>query len=69
MIFDKSEPELVSLDDFENHLMLNPLCIINLKPAKIRGVESNGMVLAVKSKDGLNLLTPDGEVDSGLRVS
>jgi len=43
--------------------------VANLKPAKIRGVESNGMVLAVKSENGLNLLTPDGEVDSGLRVS
>jgi methionyl-tRNA synthetase len=40
----------------------------NLKPAKIRGVESNGMVLAVASKDGYALLTTDKKVDPGVIV-
>ncbi|MBD3165169.1 methionine--tRNA ligase [bacterium] len=42
--------------------------VANLQPAKIRGVESQGMLLAVRDGDSLNLLTP-GDVKSGLRVS
>jgi len=45
------------------------IVVANLKPATIRGIESNGMLLAVKSEEGLNLLTPDGDVDPGLKVS
>ena len=42
--------------------------VANLKPAKIRGVESNGMLLAATSGEHLRLLTVDGEVESGARV-
>lgn len=45
------------------------IIVANLKPAKIRGIESQGMLLAVREGDGLNLLTPDGEVGSGNRIS
>jgi len=45
------------------------IIVANLKPAKIRGIESEGMLLAVREGDGLNLLTPDGEVGSGNRIS
>jgi len=43
--------------------------VANLKPAQIRGVESQGMLLAVKSQEGLRLLSADGEVPPGLNVS
>lgn len=37
----------------------------NLVPAIIRGVESNGMLLAAKSEGQLSLLTPDKELAPG----
>jgi len=42
--------------------------VANLKPAVIRGLESNGMLLAAKSGDTLRLVTPDGDVPSGSSV-
>jgi methionyl-tRNA synthetase len=39
--------------------------IENLKPAKIRGVLSEGMLLAADSKEGIILITPDKPVSSG----
>ena len=44
--------------------------VANLEPAKIRGVESNGMLLAVGGRDDLPfaLLTVDADVPSGLSV-
>lgn len=42
----------------------------NLKPAVIRGVESNGMLLAAIDEDGiLAVLTTDRRVKNGSRVS
>jgi methionyl-tRNA synthetase len=43
--------------------------VTNLKPAKIRGVESNGMLLAAKSGEKLFLLTPDGDLPPGAKIS
>ncbi len=37
----------------------------NLAPAIIRGVESNGMLLAAKEGDKLSLLAPDTELAPG----
>jgi methionyl-tRNA synthetase len=44
--------------------------VANLKPAKLMGVESNGMLLAASTEaDGtLALLTPDKPIGSGARV-
>ena len=42
--------------------------IANLKPAKLRGVESQGMLLAAFSGDELKLLTVDGELPSGSAI-
>ena len=42
--------------------------IANLKPAKLRGVESQGMLLAAFSGDQLKLLTTDGELPSGSAI-
>ena len=43
--------------------------VANLKPAKLMGIESNGMVLAASSDDGKPmLLTIDGEAVPGMKV-
>lgn len=45
--------------------------VVNLKPAKLCGIESNGMLLAVGDgkKTALSLLTPDRDIPLGGRVS
>ena len=43
--------------------------VANLKPRKLRGVTSHGMVLAVRTEKGLELLAPGSEVAAGSRVS
>lgn len=45
------------------------IIVANLKPAKIRGVESNGMVLTVGGGNELKILTSEKAVANGLRVS
>ncbi|MBA4389159.1 MAG: methionine--tRNA ligase [Verrucomicrobia bacterium] len=42
--------------------------VSNLKPAMIRGVESNGMLLAAKSGGTMRLVTVDGELPSGAPI-
>jgi methionyl-tRNA synthetase len=42
--------------------------VANLKPAKIRGVESQGMLLAASTDDTLRLVTVDGEIPTGAQV-
>ncbi|MCK5125797.1 MAG: methionine--tRNA ligase [candidate division Zixibacteria bacterium] len=44
------------------------IVVANLKPAKIRGVESNGMLLAAKVKGQLKLVTVDGDIAPGASV-
>ncbi len=44
------------------------IVVTNLKPAKIRGVESQGMILAVKDGNRLSLLTTDQPVPPGKSV-
>ena len=42
--------------------------VANLQPAKIRGIESRGMLLAAKSGNDLRLVTVDGPIASGASV-
>lgn len=42
--------------------------VTNLKPAKIRGVESNGMLLAASDANVVSILTPFKDVAVGSRV-
>lgn len=42
--------------------------VANLKPAKIRGVESQGMLLAAKVGKTLRVVSPDGEIESNAKV-
>ncbi len=44
------------------------IIVANLKPATIRGVESNGMLLAASKGKKLRLVTVDGELPSGAKV-
>lgn len=39
--------------------------ITNLEPAKIRGVESNGMLLAASDGDMISILSPDKDIKTG----
>lgn len=41
------------------------ILVANLKPAKLRGIESNGMLLAAGDKDTVKLLTVDGDIALG----
>ncbi len=43
--------------------------VANLAPRKMRGLESHGMILAVRKETGLELLAVTGEVASGSKVS
>jgi methionyl-tRNA synthetase len=46
------------------------LFVSNLKPVKIRGLLSEGMVLAATSPDGRVLLTAvDGDIQPGSKIS
>ncbi|NLW07370.1 MAG: methionine--tRNA ligase [Clostridia bacterium] len=42
--------------------------VANLKPAKLRGIVSQGMVLAAVDDDALSLITPEKPVDDGAQV-
>lgn len=43
--------------------------VSNLKPAKLMGLDSEGMLLAAKEGGKLRLLTTDGEMNDGLKIS
>ncbi|MFN3870707.1 MAG: methionine--tRNA ligase subunit beta [Aquificaceae bacterium] len=73
----------VSLGDEERTLMAgiakfyNPeeligkkvLMLANLKPRKIFGVESQGMILALSDGEGLSLIVPDRDIKEGAKAS
>lgn len=42
--------------------------VANLKPARLFGVESNGMLLAARAGKTLRLLTPDGDLPPGAEI-
>ncbi|RUM92162.1 MAG: methionine--tRNA ligase [Thermodesulfatator sp.] len=45
------------------------IIVANLKPVKLRGVESRGMLLVAKDKGGLHLLSVPDETEPGSRIS
>lgn len=53
----------------ENLIGKRIIIVANLKPAKLMGIESNGMLLAAKINDKLVLLTTDGEIEPGAKIS
>ena len=55
--------------DESDLLGLNVVYVANLEPRKLRGVLSEGMILAADDGDGVvRLLTPDGEITPGSTV-
>ena len=43
--------------------------VANLKPAKLMGIESRGMILAVRDADDLKLIVPEAKVAPGGKIS
>jgi methionyl-tRNA synthetase len=43
--------------------------VANLKPAKLMGIESHGMILAVRDGQDLKLVVPEGSVSPGGKIS
>jgi len=69
----EEEPRQViaGIKEFYNpaDLVDTQVCIVaNLKPAKIMGMLSQGMLLAAKDKDGLSLIRPEAPKKSGTAV-
>ncbi len=44
------------------------IVVTNLKPVKLRGVLSEGMILAASNGEKLYVCTPDGDIDPGAQV-
>ncbi len=44
------------------------IVVTNLKPAKLRGIESNGMLLAADKGEVVKLLTVEGTIESGASI-
>ncbi|MHA1649858.1 MAG: methionine--tRNA ligase [Candidatus Helarchaeota archaeon] len=42
--------------------------LVNLQPTKLKGVLSEGMILAAVKDDSIRILIPDGEIDPGSKV-
>jgi len=45
------------------------ILVANLKPVKLRGIESQGMILAASDDSNLSLITVDRNIGSGKTVS
>ncbi len=58
----------VSLGE-EQRTLVAGIVVANLEPAKLMGIESNGMVLAASSAGKLAVLTPDRDLPPGSKVS
>ena len=43
----------------------NIVVVDNLEPAMLRGVESQGMLLATRDEKGVSIITPDRDVTTG----
>ena len=56
-------------DHYEDMVGRKVVVVTNLKPAKLRGVLSEGMILATMDGDTLSLLAPDKDVADGSSVS
>lgn len=55
--------------EYEKLVGKQVLYIVNLEPRMIKGIESQGMLMAVDGKDGTPIfLTPEVEVNSGTKV-
>ncbi len=57
--------------DYTQDELLNKLvvCIVNLQPRSIAGIESQGMLLAALDSDKISLIEPDRELNPGSKIS
>lgn len=53
----------------ENLIGKKVALLLNLKPRKIFGLESQGMILAASNQDNLTLIVPDNDIPSGSEIS
>jgi methionyl-tRNA synthetase len=63
---------LSGIKEFYNpkDLIGTQVCVVaNLKPAKIMGYESMGMILTASIDDKLTLITPQNLIDAGANIS
>lgn len=44
------------------------IVIVNLEPAKLRGIESNGMLLAADNGENIVILTPDKKIENNSQI-
>jgi len=44
------------------------IVVANLEPAKLRGIESNGMLLAAYDENNLVILTPEKKIKEGSKI-
>ncbi|MDY0328645.1 MAG: methionine--tRNA ligase subunit beta, partial [Arcobacteraceae bacterium] len=52
-----------------SELVGTQVCIVaNLKPAKLMGMVSQGMILAAKDENGLSLIRPEKSTKSGTQI-
>ncbi len=50
-------------------LLETQVCVVaNLKPAKLMGMKSEGMLLAAKDADGLSLIRPEAPKTNGTKI-
>jgi methionyl-tRNA synthetase len=49
----------------------NELCVVfvNLEPATLRGIKSEGMILAAVKDDNVKIIQPEGEIELGSRIA
>ena len=53
-----------------NNLIGKQIVVVNnLQPTTIRGIESQGMLLAARENNQLTLLTTDINIDNGSKIS
>ena len=53
----------------EDLINKNVVIVANLSPKKIMGIDSEGMILAIKDEDNLSLLFTDKDIKIGSKVS
>lgn len=52
----------------EDLLNKKAIFITNLEPATIRGIESNGMILAASNENKVIFLTPESDIEEGSKI-
>ncbi len=69
---DKNRQILAGIKEFYNaaDLVGTQACVVaNLKPAKLMGMLSEGMLMAAKDENGLSLIRPESPKKSGTKIS